>query len=144
MLLLEDLLDGYERLADEESAFAQAQSNYALSIILLRRTTGTLLRSRYDAPELEPDETDYMTSRADQAATGNEARASRTVRTASMIDQGPVNDDRTAPASWSQPVGRHPVREAAPMTAPTPHRRGENTAPQGEQSFGGHSFGKGN
>jgi outer membrane protein TolC len=43
MLLLEDLLGGYERLADEESGFVQAQTGYALSIIQLRRATGTLM-----------------------------------------------------------------------------------------------------
>lgn len=75
MLLLEDLLDGYERLADEESSFAQAEANYALSIIQLRRATGTLMRSRHDAPELQADETEWMQTRADMAAADADTRS---------------------------------------------------------------------
>ncbi len=41
--LLEDLLDAQERVADEEAAFVNAQSNYVLSIVELKRATGVLL-----------------------------------------------------------------------------------------------------
>ena len=43
-ILLEDLLDAQERLADEEFNLAQAQVNYALSLTRLKRETGTLLQ----------------------------------------------------------------------------------------------------
>ncbi|MCA9131578.1 MAG: TolC family protein [Planctomycetales bacterium] len=42
-LLLEDLLDSQERQADEEASFVDAQVNYSLSLIRLRRAMGTLL-----------------------------------------------------------------------------------------------------
>jgi len=141
MLLLENLLDGYERLADEESAFAQAQANYALSIIQLRRTTGMLMRTRYDAPQLEPDENDYMTSRADQAASAVEAKTSRT---ANLRREEPLGENSLAPASWSEPVGVRPDADSSRMTAPMPRRRAEHTAPTAKGTIGGHSFGKGN
>jgi outer membrane protein TolC len=73
ILLLEDLLGGYERLADEESALVVAQTNYALSIIQLRQATGTLLRSRHDAPALEAEESEWMSSRADQALSDDDS-----------------------------------------------------------------------
>ena len=132
ILLLEDLLDGYERLADEEAAFAQAQTTYALSIIQLRRSTGTMLRSRYDAPELESTESEWMTSRAEQ--TANEIDA-RNVRVASL----PAADNlvlpteaasNQLPVSWTQPVGGSPK-----SAKPAPQKPGNRV--------GGHSFGNG-
>ncbi len=44
VLLIEDLLDAQERLADEEQAFVEAQVAYAISWIQLRKATGVLLR----------------------------------------------------------------------------------------------------
>ncbi|RMF39665.1 MAG: hypothetical protein D6753_13270 [Planctomycetota bacterium] len=44
VLLLEDLLDAQERLAEQESALAQAQSDYALAIVRLQQATGRLLQ----------------------------------------------------------------------------------------------------
>jgi hypothetical protein len=43
VLLLENLLDAQERLADEELALVQAQVSYAMSIVRLKREMGTLL-----------------------------------------------------------------------------------------------------
>lgn len=43
-LLLEDLLDSQERLADEESAFVSAQVQYSISIVQLKQAMGTLFR----------------------------------------------------------------------------------------------------
>ncbi len=42
-LLLEDLLDAQERQADEEAAFVDAEVNYSISLIGLRKAMGTLL-----------------------------------------------------------------------------------------------------
>jgi outer membrane protein TolC len=42
--LLEDLLDAQERLADQEEGFVAAQVSYALAMIQLKRSMGTLLR----------------------------------------------------------------------------------------------------
>ncbi|MEZ6150325.1 MAG: TolC family protein [Pirellulaceae bacterium] len=44
VLLIEDLLDAQERLADEERAFVTAQLGYALSWVQLRKSMGVLLR----------------------------------------------------------------------------------------------------
>lgn len=41
-LLLEDLLDSQERLADEEAAFVDAQVTYSTSLVQLKRALGTL------------------------------------------------------------------------------------------------------
>jgi outer membrane protein TolC len=49
VLLLEDLLDAQERLADEERAFVTAQVGYALSWVQLRKSMGVLLR--FNDPE---------------------------------------------------------------------------------------------
>ena len=43
-LLLEDLLDSQERLADEESAFVNAQVQYSIAIVQLKQAMGTLFR----------------------------------------------------------------------------------------------------
>jgi hypothetical protein len=43
-LLIEDLLDAQERLADEEREFVRAQVDYAISWVQLRKSMGVLLR----------------------------------------------------------------------------------------------------
>ena len=132
ILLLEDLLDGYERLADEEAAFAQAQTSYSLSIIQLRRATGTMLRSRYDAPELENSETEWMTSRAEQTANEVDARQMRvaTLPAAEELALPTEAASNQLPVSWTQPVGERP--KAVKPASQKPANR-----------VGGHSFGNG-
>ena len=129
ILLLEDLLDGYERLADEEAAFAQAQTNYALSIIQLRRTTGTMLRSRHDAPELENEESSWMATRADQAAIDAEEKTTQTAGRAARSSS--VSD--SASVSASVPALRQPLQGRSRTAVSAPVR------PKGK--IGGHSFG---
>jgi outer membrane protein TolC len=136
MLLLEDLLDGYERLADEESAFVQSQTAYALSIIQLRRATGTLMRSRHDAPQIDADESEWMSARAEQTAEETEARASRTVsfRVAETLDE-----QGRPPAAWSEPLPARTERPALVTERPEPSdARRSAVRPV---STGGHSFG---
>ena len=132
ILLLEDLLDGYERLADEEAAFAQAQTTYALSIIQLRRSTGTMLRSRYDAPELDNSESEWMTSRAEQTANEVDVRNTRvaTLATAEELVLPAEAASNQLPVSWTQPVGDGP--KSAKSIPQKPGNR-----------VGGHSFGNG-
>ena len=43
-LLLENLLDAQERLADEEAAFAEAQFGYSVSLVKLKQAAGTLFQ----------------------------------------------------------------------------------------------------
>jgi outer membrane protein TolC len=50
ILLIEDLLDAQERLADEERDFVTAQTTYALSWVQLRKAMGILLRFDGSAP----------------------------------------------------------------------------------------------
>ena len=52
VLLIEDLLDAQERLADQERAFVRAQAAYAMSWVLLRKSMGVLLR--LDNPSHSP------------------------------------------------------------------------------------------
>ena len=136
ILLLEDLLDGFERLADEESALVTAQTSYALSIIQLRRATGPLMRSRHDAPEIDPEESEWMTARAEQTAEDIEERKTRTV---SFRTTEPVDNQAAPPAEWSQPLAARPggIASAIEPTQPATTRR----APARPASFGGHSFG---
>lgn len=132
VLLLQDLLDGYERLADEEAAFAQAQTSYSLSIIQLRRSTGTMLRSRYDAPELENSESEWMTSRAEQTANEVDARKTRvaTLPAAEELALPTEAASNQLPVSWTQPVGERP-KSSKPASQKPANR------------VGGHSFGNG-
>ena len=54
VLLMEDLLDAQQRLADEERAFVAAQVAYAMSWVKLRKATGVLLRLDDDVEGLTP------------------------------------------------------------------------------------------
>ena len=132
ILLLEDLLDGFERLADEEAAFAQAQTSYSLSIIQLRRSTGTMLRSRYDAPDLDNSETEWMTSRAEQTANEVHARQKRvaTLPAAEELALPTEAASNQLPVSWTQPVGERP-KSVKPASQKPANR------------VSGHSFGNG-
>ncbi len=139
MLLLEDLLGGYERLADEESAFAQAQTGYALSLIQLRRATGTLMRSRHESPDIQPEETEWMSARAEQTADETEQR---NIRTASFLSPQALDDSGRPPAEWSRPVSA-PAATAARVSGPnsTDQRAVERHHGVRPASYGGHSFG---
>lgn len=137
MLLLEDLLGGYERLADEESAFVQAQTGYALSIIQLRRATGTLMRSRHESPDIQPDENEWMTARAEQTVEETEQR---NIRTASLRSTHPLDESGGPPAEWSRPVSDPEVRVSGPSSPDQrPVKRDHAVRPA---SYGGHSFGR--
>ncbi len=136
MLLLEDLLSGYERLADEESAFVQAQTGYALSLIQIRRATGTLMRSRHDSPDIQPEEKEWMTARAEQTA---EEADQRHIRTASHRSTQGLDDSGRPQAEWSRPVSAPAVRVSRPSSPdPRPVKRNKAVRPA---SFCGHSFG---
>lgn len=50
VLLLEDLLDSQERLANEEAAFVAAQVNYVLSLAELKRVMGVLMATEIVTP----------------------------------------------------------------------------------------------
>lgn len=169
ILLLEDLLDGYERLADEEASFALAQTNYALSIIQLRRSTGTMLRSRHDAPELEPTESEWMGARAEQAANEVETRmAGKVVVAGGEQKSARISDPAiVAPVTWSKPILPTPRPNEPALSTATPSARRSDAqspksppsngkadrpdsadsdssgplAPRPRKSLGGHSFG---
>ena len=68
-LLLEDLLDAFERVADEEAAFVQAQVGHAIAIIRLRKEVGTLLRSREAPPTLDEQQSRWLTERVRSRGT---------------------------------------------------------------------------
>lgn len=64
-LLLEDLLDAYERLADEESSFAKAQVDHAIALVRKKKELGILLRSRHQAPEISSADRQWIADRVD-------------------------------------------------------------------------------
>lgn len=99
ILLLEDLLDGYERLADEESAFVESQVNYSLSIIELCRATGVLLRSRHEQPETLPTESDWMTQRVNESDTDTSSVRAKPAGFSTRYNAPPVSSVETAAAS---------------------------------------------
>lgn len=66
VLLIENLLDAQERLADEERAFVQAQVDYAISWVQLRKAMGVLLRLE------NPNHNALITSAATQFERSNE------------------------------------------------------------------------
>ena len=136
MLLLEDLLGGYERLADEESGFVQAQTGYALSIIQLRRATGTLMRSWHDSPDIQPEENEWMNARAEQTAEETEQR---NIRTASIRSTQALVDKGRPPVEWSRPVSAPSARYSGPSFPDSqPVNRINAVQPA---SYSGHSFG---
>lgn len=119
VLLLEDLLDGFERLADEESAFVDAQVKYAVSIIELRRTMGVLLKSRHDQPEIPAEHSEWMAQLIENttgessmtAATRNRANDNTGLANSvlDIADESQPATSMATPTSWSQPVGRRPA-----------------------------------
>ena len=72
--LLEDLLDSFERVSDEESGFVHAQVAHAVAIIDLRREIGTLLRTREGRPELDDVQSRWI---ADRMGATNAAKADK-------------------------------------------------------------------
>jgi outer membrane protein TolC len=154
MLLLEDLLDGYERLTDEEAAFAQAQTNYALSIIQLRRATGTMLRSRHDAPEIDNNESDWMHSRAEQATGDNDSLVAKKSDSREVSPVRALSGNiATKKQSTSDSLDADEKLRAAPVSLSPPPVSKTSAAAQAESSnspspsrkpkVGGHSFGNG-
>jgi hypothetical protein len=74
-LLLEDLLDSFERLADEEAGFVQALVDHAVALVKLKKELGILLRSRNASPTVESSEQQWMSNRLDAAVDGRSADA---------------------------------------------------------------------
>ncbi len=104
-LLLEDLLDSQERLADEESAFVQAQVNYSVSFVRLRKAMGTLLR--FDQPTSVP-----VTQPHDQHSQ-EEVLPPRTT-TRIEVPSPPWHDRTTGVQQWSfDRASRPPTTSAA-------------------------------
>jgi len=72
-LLLEDLLDSFERLADEESSFVQAQVDHAVALVRLKEEMGVLLKSRNARPDVEQDQQTYMSDRLQASSSRTKA-----------------------------------------------------------------------
>lgn len=105
-LLLEDLLDSFERLADEESAFVRAQVDHALSLIDLKKQMGTLLRSRHDRPAIDTAHQQWVQNRLQTHAPASDDGQSPNVAGSGF---GSANGQSSA----AQPNGRSTVRPAA-------------------------------
>ena len=82
ILLLEDLLDSFERLADEESAFVQAQVDHAVALVKLKKELGVLLKSRNSRPDVANTQKQWMQGRL-ESTVQNHIAASAPVRKSS-------------------------------------------------------------
>lgn len=123
ILLLEDLLDGFERLADEEAAFVDSQVVYALSLIQLRRSTGVLLRSRHEVPNTAAEETEWMSHRISETSGS------------------PADEQRSTPAGNS-PLPASAGAAGAPVNTVSHGAGGRPRPPvaQNTGTTGGHSL----
>ncbi|MEZ6129066.1 MAG: TolC family protein [Planctomycetaceae bacterium] len=74
-LLLEDLLDSIERVADEESAFVQAQVDHAISLVKLKKETGILLQSRHAPPTIQSPDQQWLDDRLQTAVDPSQRMA---------------------------------------------------------------------
>ncbi|MEZ6126459.1 MAG: hypothetical protein R3C49_25335 [Planctomycetaceae bacterium] len=83
-LLLEDLLDSFERRTDEEAAFVKAQVDHATAVLRLKKEMGILLQAKTSRPDVESEQQQWMNDRL-QAAVRNLPRsaAARPVQVAS-------------------------------------------------------------
>ena len=70
ILLLEDLLDSFERLADEESSFVQAQVDHAVALVTLKKELGILLQSRHSRPSVESVHQQWIDDRVNSVIHG--------------------------------------------------------------------------
>lgn len=122
VLLLEDLLDSFERVADEESSFVQAQVDHAVALIMLKKELGILLQSRHARPAVEPTQQQWIEHRINSAfdvpdRTINETHrlvghspsnaAATTVNAddeASDLTAGHSRPIPATPTTWTRPV----------------------------------------
>ena len=125
VLLLEDLLDSYERIADEESSFVQAQVDHAVALVMLKKELGVLLKSRHSRPAIESNEQQWIERRMNSAVDvpvhhfNRSDRSDRSAVVESFGHQGvgatAVSAPRSSnvvsrpmpatPTTWSRPAG---------------------------------------
>lgn len=122
-LLLEDLLDSFERLADEESSFVQAQVDHAIALVQLKREMGILLRSRNARPEIGTTEREFMNTRLHASASrkpgGRDSQGSPAdpnVRVVGHQLGGPPVAAFTT--TWSRPVEDEEKETKTPVAEP--------------------------
>ena len=141
-LLLEDLLDSFERMADEEASFVQAQVDHAVALVRLKKEMGVLLRSRHARPEVESTELRWMNNRlhsgvmnsgvntvnhtVTEAFRNHPQSSARSVETTgSMVDvnggnvgvRGSNRPVRAYPTTWSRPAASAGRTTASPPAA---------------------------
>ncbi len=75
ILLLEDLLDSFERLADEEASFVQAQVDHAVALVKLKKELGALLKSRNSRPNIDDTQKVWMQGRLESTVNSQFAAA---------------------------------------------------------------------
>ena len=112
-LLLEDLLDSFERLADEETSFVQAQADHALALVVLKKELGVLLKSRHARPELGASDQEWVNERISSAVYQPETRNV-------SPDALPPLSTQVKTASRTRTVEQPPQRPVQPIVAPQP------------------------
>ena len=144
-LLLEDLLASFERLADEESAFVEAQVDHALSLIELKNQMGTLLRSRHDRPAIDGAHQKWVEDRLRTHApvTGDNqpAIAESSTKTPSILaPSGAGATTAVRPTSLSSSL-RESTARSTPRSAEEIRRlRAEATAKSGIQQMSARQY----
>lgn len=75
VLLIENLLDAQERLADQERSFVRSQVAYAMSWVQLRKAMGVLLRfdNRSHSPLIADDSSGTVAERPARTDASTEA-----------------------------------------------------------------------
>lgn len=97
-LLLEDLLDAFERVADEEGAFVQAQVAHAIAIIRLREEIGVLLRTRESRPQLDSTQARWLAERVESSG-GETADHGLAKVPESPVPPAPVAESASLPSA---------------------------------------------
>ncbi|MCA9085467.1 MAG: TolC family protein [Planctomycetaceae bacterium] len=118
-LLLEDLLDSMERLADEEASFVQAQVDHAIALIKLKKELGILLTSRHARPAIDPGHQEWMHDRISSLMDG-ERGTQQEVVTASPTP--------AAVAGSGEGFSFHSALRNTSTAEPTQHRPGDQVA----------------
>lgn len=121
VLLLEDLLDSFERVADEESLFVQAQVDHAVALIMLKKELGILLQSRHARPAVEPTQQQWIEHRInsafdvpDRTINENTRLVGHSSSTAEATTENVADEGSNLTAGHSRPIPATPTTWTRP------------------------------
>jgi outer membrane protein TolC len=117
VLLLEDLLDAQERLANEEAAFVTSQTTYVLALADLKRVMGVLISTQIITPSA------FVAAEGDSDEAGVDEEVVRPAQRDADETENAVDAESLTP-----PVGRREATEAA--------RDAESSTPEVQRTSG--------